>query len=156
MLLLIEAVDPRRYRRIQRVVRSIENRSIHRSGQYTVKDRAVEINFALFDTDWSDPASSDYEWYLASYAALLIHEATHGELIYRGVPYTRTTRGFSERICVTESQRFAARLRSERFDFARDLVDEYKPEDWHDVWNQTFRQSIKADMERIRKVIRDE
>ena len=147
--MLIRRVDPRRYIRVQRQIGYIVDARGTAVGSYRERHRVCQIDFTRFPCDWLHTDSSTYEWYLAGYAALIVHEATHGYLYSRGVPYTRTTRAFSERMCVTEQQRFAARLQSERFDFAHDLVAEYDPEDWRESWNRTKWQRWIADVRKL-------
>ncbi len=144
-LLLVGVVDPRRYRRIQREIRLVKDLPFDIGARYIRIDRECQVNFSKFKCDWSDPSSSEYEWYLAQYAATLVHEATHGYLISRGVPYTQTIRAFCERMCVTEERRFAQRLHGKHYNLAEELVEEFDPERWRNSWNRTKWQRTKAD-----------
>src|SRR5690348_2743535 len=71
---LIERTDPRRYRRVEREIRYIVNTYLVSSAEYRRGIRRCSVDFARYKVDPSHPR---YEWYLASFACTLIHEATH-------------------------------------------------------------------------------
>jgi hypothetical protein len=155
-LRLIEEHAPRHFRRIQREVRYIVNQDLSTGGQYLRVFRQCIVDFPRYQ-DYSegslDPRcreGEDYLWYLAYYAATLVHEATHGHLYSRGMPYLRETRVRIERICHTEEERFVARLPDEDYDFPS-LIKPFDETKWNSYWNRTRRQEINLRFARIQK-----
>ena len=105
-LQLIKGTDPRRYARLRRHISSIVNCTRPFGGAvYFYETKTCEIEF-------EPRPRSEYEmqFYTAWYACTLVHEATHGVLRSRGIPYTPENRSQIEKLCVTEEQRFARGL----------------------------------------------
>jgi tetratricopeptide (TPR) repeat protein len=101
---LIKSLDPRRYRRVCRCLRYIANTVLLSRGQYGRTLRICRVDFSRhFNSPYSQRNVRDY-------AGVLIHEATHGLLFDRGVPYNRQTRERVERLCHLEAYRFARRF----------------------------------------------
>ena len=150
-LLLIGSAHPRGYRRIKRELRYIANIPILSLGMYDPPVRACKIDFELFKRYVINQNDS---WTVAYFACILIHEATHGHLHSRGVPYDVNTRIRVERLCVREEERFAARLRSDAYD-SRTLVQPFDESHWEDSWNRTRWQSAKLITLRLVKDIRE-
>src|SRR5262249_6875720 len=92
-----------------------------------------EVNFAWFPFAESPER---HEWLLAQYAALLIHEATHGRLHALYFHYNAATRLRIERICTAEARRFVAQLRSEQHNLTYAVVA-FDPRRWRRTWEQT-------------------
>jgi hypothetical protein len=146
-LQLLKDTDTRRFQRVQRHIRTIVNctRPLG-GGAYFNETRTCEFEFRV-------PRSGhDVPFYTAWYACALVHEATHGRLYSRGIAYTPENRTRIEKLCVTEEQRFARRLkvapevlawlqRSQTFD----------PRRWERHWKLTRWQSFVLIMRRIRK-----
>ena len=154
-LALIETHDPRRYARLQNEVRFITDGPLTSFGRYHYEGRECVIDFAKVDFDWNDTATPHYAyyyaWYLARLAAAIVHEAAHAHLHTLGIPYAKETRARSERICVAEECRFAARLPQSPHDFGRDLVTPFDPERWETSWNATPLQRLKSGLCRIKE-----
>jgi hypothetical protein len=139
---MIELYDPRRFRRLQREVRTITNIEGNSIAAYRRTRRECEVNFS-----WLCEASDEgihperrgtdsYKWYLGYYAAVLVHEATHGQVHSFGIPYIRETRVRIERLCHTEEMRFAAKLPQDTYDFANDLIEPFDDTYYHTYWTQ--------------------
>lgn len=147
-LRLIETHDPRRFRTIQRELAYIFNAVLLSAGDYHRPLRACRCDFSRY---YFDKQHEHYEWWLAYHAGLIIHEATHGRLASLYFPYTKATRLRIERICHAEQCRFVARLPSERYDFARDLVSPFDETRWHPSWNRSRWQDVTAQIRRLRE-----
>lgn len=148
---LIQRVDPRRYRRIQREVRSIENGAMASRGAYYRGERKCRVHFSRIPAPRTDLPDRDYQWCLADYATILIHEATHGHFYSLGIPYTPKTRAFIERLCVQEEHRFALRL----FEGDRQRADRLSPpfeaKKWERFWQESPRQAANRDRQAARE-----
>ncbi len=77
---LISLYDVRRFRRVQKYIRYIIYRENISAGTYDKHGKVCWIDLSYF------PFESDPEWYLAQYAAALVHEATHGWIDARKIP----------------------------------------------------------------------
>jgi hypothetical protein len=117
---LIRATDPRRYRILLREVRLIVNSRIMGGGQYMREFRRISVNFPLYNVD---PVDERYKMYLAGYACILVHEATHGRLFSLGIPYNKRTWERCEGLCFLEEKRFISRLNAVTYD-PQHLVEE--------------------------------
>ena len=93
-LQLLRAVDPRRYRRVQRYMPIIAH---VRQGAnfYKHAARAFYVNACPDDA--------------ADFASEVVHEATHAYLAHRGIRYTKKNRERHERLCTTEQLAFVTR-----------------------------------------------
>ncbi len=147
-LLLIHTVSPRQYRRMERDVRFIVNAELTAGGSYNYLLRACEVDFARYHLERH---SDDYEWYMAEYASTLVHEATHARLDRMYFSYTKQTRARIERICVAEQNRFLSRLKSDRYDFVKDLAQPFDEADWQFSWNASRWERTKKLLQRIRE-----
>ena len=130
---LIRKYDARAFERLRREVRYIVCEPWEIGGAYYRGRRAILVCFPFY---WPEHPREDTEWYLAYYAAVLVHEATHGYLDSRCFAYTKATRSRIERICCSAQRRFASRLQSEEFDFGRDLVPPFDEDRWKARWNR--------------------
>lgn len=122
---MIEQKDPRRFRRIQKELRYIANKELNMTGQYQHSIKCCFIDYGQY------PFKTHPEWYLCLYAGLLVHEATHGMLYSKGIPYTRETREQIERICHREQFRCSVRIKPE---WRENLMEEFDPAGWHFSW----------------------
>jgi hypothetical protein len=134
---LIEQISPRRHRLLFREIRYIVNAELNSGGCYDHFCKCIEVDFGKYHLY---PESDDYGWYLARYAALLVHEATHGRIYAFRFPYVKQTRVQIERICRTEQRRFLESWSRGRFDIS-ELSPEFdeKQRDYHWKSNR-FRQ----------------
>ena len=125
-LQLIETHDPRRFQRAQRELSYIANSPIHAGAQYMDYIRCCVVDYGRFASQLNE---ENKEWYAAKCACIIVHEATHGVLHSRHIPYSKATWKRSERLCRREEKLFSMRLRSDAFDFTS-LVSAFNPEDW--------------------------
>jgi len=133
-LALIEQTDPRRFRLLQREVEFVANEMTHSgsSGAYWRGARRCQIDF---DREFGHrDLAENYEWWVAQIASLMVHEATHGRIYSHGVPYTWKNRARVERACHREQQRFAKRLRSDRYAFDEHFLPPFDASDWTPSW----------------------
>jgi hypothetical protein len=103
-LQLVERVDARRFRRIQREIRFIIHSELPSGAVYIRPGRYCHVDYTRYDF------AKGHEWYLRSSAATLVHEATHGAVYSRYVAYTRRYRLRIERLCHSEELKFLRRL----------------------------------------------
>jgi len=128
---LVERTDPRRFARIKSRIKWIVNDRLFRAGgEYHHLTQACFVDFHRV-CDW------DPQWAVGWCAMLLVHEATHGLIHGRGVPYTRRLRSHVERLCVKEEQRFVARLAKSQPETANWLKCEFNEAHWAPSWNAT-------------------
>jgi len=117
---LLERSDERRFQRVQREIKYIVNEVVASSGgEYGFDIKRCSIDFDRYNVQLH---SGHYEWHVAQYASFIVHEATHGHLFSRGIPYSKKTRGRVERLCCIEQRRFAQKLHSDTYNFSADLV----------------------------------
>jgi len=125
---LIRNIDPRRYRRVCRQFRYIVNQELGEGGNYEQKLKVCNV-------DYSRLLSSDNpQWRLRQYAFLLIHEATHGLLLDKGIPYSKENRERVERLCHLEEYRFALHFEAGYADIFPGAFD---PEAYAPYWEST-------------------
>lgn len=141
---LLRDYDPKRLRRIVLAAEWVVDRSIPmgaRAGLFQQRLASIEMDF-----EFSDEFGDDLR-HAAYYAALMVHEATHGMLRGRGFEYTEVTRMQTERICVAEENRFLTRLVAVSEDLADSLKIEFDPNDWEEAWSMSpfegFRKSLR-------------
>ena len=154
-LKLVERYDSRRLRVIEREFDLIVNQPLASSAAYERSTRQCKVNFTRYWTDenrqlCTDPQTEHYEWYLARYASMLIHEATHGRLYSSYFPYNKKTRTQIERICVSEQRRFLARLPQDSYDF-RAIVPAFDPQRWEASWNMSRKERFKRITQSLRE-----
>ena len=101
---LIKKHDPKRYCRVQRHFTYILNRCSLTAGSYDHSFRLCEIDFSVFKFE------GDEEWEIFALADVLIHEATHGVIHTRNIPYDEAHYLRVERACHQEEGRFARRV----------------------------------------------
>ena len=131
-LQLIEKVDSRRFGYIQREIRYIANTPLLTGASYTRELLRCSVDI---DRYACTPDTPEYEWYLASYACTLVHEATHGRVYHYGISYDEHTYLRIERLCHQEATRFSQRLNSRHYDFDR-LVGKFDAGRYENYWSQ--------------------
>jgi len=99
-LQLVERIDPRRFRRIQRQIRFILHAELESGACYRRLGRFCLVDFNRYDF------VKDHDWYLYCYASALVHEATHGAIYSACVAHTKRNRLPIEKLCHTEERRF--------------------------------------------------
>lgn len=102
-LKLIREVDPRRYRRVVRHIKRIVNRPLISLGTFERESSACNV-------DYNKQFTKSTPWNSYRFACLLVHEATHGCLIAKGLPYNDKTWEHIERLCSLEEYRFIRRF----------------------------------------------
>jgi hypothetical protein len=122
---LIERVDPRRFRRVQDQIRYIVNVELTSTGEYWRGNKLCPVDFGRLRL------LKNPEWSLHFYAGLIVHEATHGMLYSKGIPYTRDSRERVERLCQLEAKRFMMCARPE---WADQMFGEFNASDWSLSW----------------------
>lgn len=143
-LRLMEEHDPRRFRRLSPEVRFIVNVRQKGSAGYVRAQRACAVDFGKLRRRW--PEASQQPLLEVWYAALLVHEGTHGLLHRLGFPYSPRTRERIEWICTVEQWRFLARLPVEEYPFVPDFMDrvaDFDPERWRAGWEVSRWQRVR-------------
>ena len=136
---MVQDTDPRRFVRVRRHIRWIvKHIAFDRGGgaEYIAQTRACNIEFREPDSD------SDYPYWIAWYASVLVHEATHGVINSRGIPYSPEMRVRIERLCVTEQNRFLRVLARSDPETAAHLHREFDESRWYSSWHATFGQRL--------------
>lgn len=146
---------PRHYRRVLRHTRFICDQPLPSCAQWSEGNKACIVDFSR----WAPLISPDHEdrdWYLADYAATLVHEATHGRLEALYFPYTKATRSRIERICMHAEQGVLKCLWEWENDEARDgFFQDYQQEQqsgYSTYWQLSVRQKWAQIRETIRRV----
>jgi hypothetical protein len=144
-LRLIRDHDPRRFNTIRRELDFIVNRELTSGGHY---DRSIRSCVVDFGRRVLKPGSEHYTWYLAHYACLIVHEATHGRIASFGVKYQGAARARIERLCRKEERRFASHLPCDQYDFSR-IVPDFDETQWHSTWYGSRWKRVRKLIERI-------
>ena len=151
-LQMIESVDARRFRRIQREVRFIVNCELNSGASYRRIGHICNVDFRRYDF------GRDAEWYLRCYASTLVHEATHGAIYSQHVAYTRKTRSAIEKLCHTEEYKFARRLDTPERCWSEQIIGPFDERRWYSFWySGFFRHEIRfwrrvIDVQRFKKL----
>lgn len=148
-LRLIRSQDQRRFRTVQREIKTIINVfKLGPIGNYLAPIRACALDFCYFPL----PQNSDQrEIYVVFWASVIVHEATHGRLMSLNIPYNKLTRSRVERICCNETRHFVLRVESlkpEWYGLADELAPKFDQARWEEYWNSKairrwFRAGIK-------------
>ena len=102
---MLKVKDPRRFRRICRYVKGIVALPIgHAEAGYIEPLKVCAVRFQ------APPSEEKLRQYAAWYASILVHEATHGLIHARKIPYDEHYRERIERLCFQEENRFLRRL----------------------------------------------
>jgi tetratricopeptide (TPR) repeat protein len=125
---LIKSLDTRRYRRVCRHLRYIENTALLSKGQYGRKLKVCRVDYAK---NFNSPQPQRN---IRDYAGTIIHEATHGLLLEKGIPYDKATRERVERLCHLESYRFFLHFEP---GYAHLYLGPYNPEGHKRSWESS-------------------
>jgi len=98
---LIKLKDPRRFRRICRYVKGIVALPMGYVQAGYVEQ--LQVCTVRFDPP---PSKEKLAQWAVWYASIVVHEATHGLLHARGIPYDERYRERIERLCIKEEHRF--------------------------------------------------
>lgn len=122
--------DPRRFARVKRHIEWVVNCDLElgMAAEYRYETRTCAIDFKDAEPD------SDMNVEVGRYARTLVHEATHGAVLKRGIPYRSELRARTEALCVAEEHRFLDRVASFAPELADQLWREFDPSDWEGVW----------------------
>ena len=138
-LKFLEQRDPRRFRRVKKHVKRIVNFPLGYSGAgYIQHLKAYATNFQPPKSEASIPKVAVLE------AGMLAHEATHGLLHERGIPYTARTRERIEKLCWAEEHRVYdhAGLTPESLAKLKS-IRKFDPEYYRKRWSASFFQRIR-------------
>jgi hypothetical protein len=131
-LRLVSQHDQRRFHRLQQTCRFVVNHVIP-SGAPASYD--PESRICLLDyTELRQLEPSQFR--RAAIACLLVHEATHGALTNRRIPYTESNRLRIERLCMAEQNRFASRLIADAPELYANLHLDLRDSDWTSLWSR--------------------
>src|SRR5271156_1694721 len=119
---LIRKYDPRRYRRVVRYIKYVVNRPLISTGNFERTRRMCNV-------DYNKQFAKSSPWNLYRFACLLIHEATHGQLLAKGLAYNDKTWERTERLCHLEEYRFIHRIDQGWADLYRN-PQKFNPELW--------------------------
>ena len=145
-LQLLKDIDPRRFLRVNRHLKWIANEPLAQPGaQYRHLTQTCSFDFVKPESE------SDIPFWIANHASVLVHEATHGVLRVRGIPYSPELRARIEHLCVTEQNRFARRLATSQPEIAERLHREFDESEWHDSWDRTNTGTLIATLRRIHR-----
>jgi tetratricopeptide (TPR) repeat protein len=143
---LIKSLDARRYRRVCRQLNYIANTALVSRGQY---GRTLKI----CRVDYSKNFTSSYpQRNVREYAGVLIHEATHGLLFEKGIPYDKETRERIERLCHLESYRFALHFEPGYADL---FPGPYNPEPHKRSWERSSQARRAVWWKRLQEAFRE-
>ncbi len=149
-LQLVREHDPRRYARIKRYIHRIVN-SVSFSGTGGFYDYSTRTCMLEFQ---DGVPGANIEALTGLYACFLVHESTHGIVEDRGIKYTKETRVQIEHLCVSEENRFAARLSAANPELYPSslLRIEFDEHDWDEHWNAG---PLKRSLSLITRVLKD-
>jgi len=131
-LTLIQETDPPAFSMVECEISAVVNAYIPATGTYNPSGEVCTLDFEKFKN--IRPDDPHYEWYVASAAKTIVHEAMHGYLFKQGIPYNKQTREKVEWLCEMRAARFVQRLTNPRYNF-NDLVPNFDPTRWEDFWN---------------------
>jgi hypothetical protein len=133
-LKLIDEQDPRRAATVRNNLRFVVDSPVMSSqGQYDHDRKLCLINYDAMRSDFVGEYPMDeriQSLLTTELASLLIHEATHGRLMSRGIAYTDESWEQSERLCRAEQTRFRIRLDGNRADLRGRQIDW---DQWHSI-----------------------
>jgi hypothetical protein len=141
---LIHTVDPRRYARICHQFRYIVNAPLISRGSYRRALKRCNVDYTKNFTT-ANPKRN-----LRRYACLLIHEATHGLLFEKGIPYNKENWQRIEKLCREEEYRFARRIEPV---WAEKYVRPFNPEGWK-LFYGSRQARLAATWRRIREIFK--
>lgn len=122
-LRLIDKTDSKRYQRVRDYIAYIVNIESASLATYN-SGKICKVDFGKYEF------SNHPEWSHYMYAAMLVHEATHGYLREKQFRYIKSNRLRIERICRSEENRFLSRIDSAWGD---ELQIPFDPHDWDPI-----------------------
>jgi hypothetical protein len=130
--------DPRRHKRVITHVQRIMNFPVGYSGAgYIQHLKAYATSFQPPQTEAGIRKAALLQ------AGMLVHEATHGFLYARKIPYNPRTREHIEQLCAREEHRFLSRvLTPESFAKVKE-IRRYDPELYQRRWSSPFWRRVK-------------
>ena len=143
---LIKSHDARRYRRVCRYLHYIANRTLISQGQYGQALKVCRVDHSMYFN------SHDQQRNIREYAGLLIHEATHGLLFGKNIPYNKETRERIERLCHLEEYRFALHFEAGYADL---FPGPYNPEGHRESWERSSQARRAVWWKRIREAYQE-
>ncbi len=126
---LIRNVDPKRYKTFRNEVSWITTCQIDfgAAAVYRRINKSCVINFVKYHEDEMLEC--------VQYAAILVHEATHGLLETKGFDSKKNRILQIERICTTEANRFLRKVENVYPGYGDILKKEFNPLKWNYFWN---------------------
>jgi hypothetical protein len=82
-------------------------------------------------------------------ASLLVHEATHGVIRARSIPYSTELRSRIEQLCVREEERFLSKVEIVQPDAVRLIDKRFDESRWNELWNESCLGSFRAFIARL-------
>jgi hypothetical protein len=140
---LIKLKDPRRFRRICRYVKGIVALSIgHVQAGYVEQLQICAVRFE------PPPSKEKLAQWAVWYASILVHEATHGLVCARGIPYDERYRERIEHLCFKEERRFLRPLGLTPESLAKmEKIKTFNSDGYRRLWASSFwqrwRQSVR-------------
>jgi hypothetical protein len=137
-LQILQQRDPRRHKRVLTHVRRIMNFPVGYSGAGYIQHLKA---YATSLQPLTEPAVRKEAILQAS---MLVHEATHGLLYARKIPYNPSTRERIEQLCSTEEHRFLSRVLTPESLAKVKTVRRYHPELYQKRWSSSPWQLFKG------------
>ncbi len=143
--------DPRRYKRVVTHIRRIMNFPIGYSGAGYIRHlKAYATSFRSPPTEAGIRKAAIWE------ASMLVHEATHGLLYSRRIPFTPRTRERIEQLCSREEHHFLDRVGLTAESLAKvKSIRRYHPELYQKRWSsspwQLFKDRLRYTKEEDRR-----
>ena len=145
-LKLVRDHDPLRFARVQRHIQWIFNCHLPLvMAEYDAGTRTCRVNFE------EPPNEADLQLWIGFGACTLIHETTHAIVHAHGIRYVPELRARIERVCVTEENRFVAKLAHAQPELAAKLHREFNESEWHEVWKASRWQVFAALLKQLRQ-----
>ena len=153
-LQILQQRDPRRHKRVLRHVRRIMNFPVGYSGAGYIQ------HLKAYATSLQPPTEAAVRKEAILQASMLVHEATHGLLYARKIPYSPRTRERIEQLCSTEEHRFLSHVLTPESLAKVKTVRRYHPELYQKRWSsspwQLFKERFRyTKQEDIRRKERD-
>ena len=136
-LQILQQRDPRRHKRVLRHVRRIMNCPVGYSGAGYIQ------HLKAYATSLQPPAEAAVRKEAILQASMLVHEATHGLLNARKIPYSPHTRERIEQLCSTEEHRFLSHVLTPDSLAKVKTVWRYHPEFYQKRWSSSWWQLFK-------------
>jgi hypothetical protein len=136
-LQILQQRDPRRHKRVLRHVRRIMNFPVGYSGAGYIQ------HLKAYATSLQPPSEAAVRKEAILQASMLVHEATHGLLYARKIPYNPRTRERIEQLCSTEEHRFLSHLLTPESLAKVKTVRRYHPELYQKRWSSSWWQLFK-------------